>query len=424
MGSREMMRASRGEKSGWGVLAIGAGIVVVIAGTALLVLGDGPGGDGSAVDGGGRGAGAGAAAIALDRPEAVWDEAFSLISTVRELPDGRLLVADPLGQVVMRLDLDAGVADTIGGVGEGPEEYRQPDAVWPLPGGRTLLVDLGNGRLTELDSTLAFGDTRPYALSVGGVDLGAMTLALPAAVDGRGGLYFRGFGQPGERDSTEVFRYDFETAALDTVAVVKIPDVVVETSRSAAGQSTSISQVPLSPADSWGVAADGRVVVARSSDFRVEWIQPDGSVTSGPSVPFTPVGIGRAEREQWADERMEQGGSLSIGISNNNGVVTMTASRGGASSNDEGLDDQPWPEVKPPFYDAPIPVDGLGRAWVRRHREAGESPAYDLFDGNGEAVMTVEFGEGRRVVGFGDGVLYAVRMDMFGLHTLERYALP
>ncbi len=417
------MRARRSEKGGSGVLAVGAGIVVVVAGAALLITGEGPGGEGAAVEDGGGAAGGGRVSVEmLGEPEAVWDEAFSVVSTARELPDGRVLVADPLGQVLVRLDLDAGVADTIGGAGEGPEEYRQPDAVWPLPGDRTLLVDLGNGRLTEMDPSLAFGDTRPY--SIGNLGLGEIVLALPQAVDDRGGLYFRGFGRPGERDSTAVLRYDFETGALDTVATVKIPDVVVETSGSAGQRSSSVSQVPLSPADSWGVAPDGRIAVARAGDYHLEWIAPDGSVTSGPPVPFTPVGLGRAEREEWAHETMERGGGLTIGVTDNNGVITMTATRGGSSPDDDGLDDRPWPEAKPPFYDAPIPVDRLGRAWVRRHRDAGESPTYDLFDGSGEPVMTIELGTGRRVVSFGDGVLYVVAMDEFGLQTLERYALP
>ena len=103
---------------------------VVATGVALLVpvLGACEGGAGTGEN----------QAVQLGEPEAVYTEPFSVVSTVREFDDGRVLVADALGQVVVRLDLDAGTADTIGKVGEGPDEYRQPDAVWPLPGGRTL----------------------------------------------------------------------------------------------------------------------------------------------------------------------------------------------------------------------------------------------------------------------------------------------
>jgi len=396
------------------ILAGVAGAVVLGAGTWLIVQG-----------GGGPGAGADAVeVVVLAEAEAVYSEPFSVVSTVRELPGGRVLVADPLGQVVVRLDLDAGTADTIGGVGEGPTEYRQPDAVWPLPGGRTLLVDLGNGRLTELSPDLEFGETRPYSL--GDISMGQIVMAIPQAIDGQGRLYFRGLGGMGgmRSDSAKVLRLDLETGVIDTAATFKRPETIVETSGGPGERNERISQVPLSPADAWGVAPDGRVVVVRTGDYHVDWVNADGSVTIGEPVPYEPIGLGRAEREEWARERMETGGALSISVEVENGSMSMQASRGGSTDDDDNLDDRPWPEVKPAFYDRPVPVDGLGRAWVRRHRDAGEVPGYDVFGSDGELAMSVDLRMNRRVVSFGDGVLYAVHMDDFGLQTLERYALP
>ena len=396
------------------VLAVVAGAVVLAAGTWLIVQG-----------GGGQGGGADAfEVVALAGAEAVYGEPFSVVSTVRELPGGGVLVADPLGQIVVRLDLDAGVADTIGSVGEGPNEYRQPDAVWPLPGGRTLLVDLGNGRLTELSRALEFGTTRPYGM--GDMSMGQLVMALPQAVDDRGRLYFRGLGGMGamRSDSADVLRLDLESGLIDTVATFKRPATIVETSGGPGERNERVSQVPLSPADAWGVAPDGRVVIVRAGDYHVDWLSDDGSIVSGEPVPYTPIGLGRAEREEWARERMEAGGGLSISMEVENGSMSMQATRGGSSDDDDNLDDRPWPEVKPPFYDRPVPVDGLGRAWVRRHRDAGEAPGYDVFGRDGELAMSVEFPQNRRVVGFGEGVLYAVHMDDFGLQTLERYSLP
>ena len=362
--------------------------------------------------------------VALGEPEAVWGEPFSFVSTVREFPDGTVLVGDPLGQVVLHIDLAAGTADTIGGVGEGPDEYRQPDAVWPLPGGRSLLVDLGNGRLTELGPDLEFGATMPY--SMGDVTRGQIVMALPQSVDDRGRLYFRSLGMGAlERDSGNVLRFDPDTEALDEVASYKLPETVTETVGGPDNQNQRVSAIPLAPADAWGAAPDGRLVIARVGDYHLDWIGVDGSVTSGPPVPYTPVSIGRAEREEWARGRLEAAGGFQIAIEVENGSMTTRASRGGSSGDeDEDLDGYLWPEVKPPFYDAPVRVDELGRAWVRRHREGGEPPQYDVFDGSGERRMVVEFPMGRRVISFGSGVLYAAQTDEFGLQTLERYALP
>ena len=361
-------------------------------------------------------------AVQLGEPEAVYPEPFAVVSTVREFADGRVLVADPLGQVVVRLDLDAGTADTIGAVGEGPDEYRQPDAVWPLPGGRTLLVDLGNGRLTELGPELRFGETRPYAMV--NREQGTLLMVLPQAVDDRGRLYFPDIGgMGGGADSVGILRIDLETGVVDSLAMVKMPDMTRRETGGANNQNVQVSAIPLSPADAWGVSRDGRVAVARSGDYHLDWIVEDGSVTSGPAVPYDPVAIGRAEREEWRDARSEVGGGFGIEQTNINGVITIRATRGGASDDDD-QDGTTWPEVKPAFYSRPVPVDGRGRAWIRRHREAGEATVYDVFDGSGEVEMTVEVGEGRRVVSFGDGKLYAVRMDEYGLQVLERYALP
>lgn len=374
----------------------------------------------------GEGGGAGETPFArLREAEATYPESFAALRTVRELEDGRVLVADPLGQVVVRLDLDAGTADTIGSVGEGPAEYIQPDAVWPLPGGRTLLVDLGNGRLTELGPGLEFGETRPYAM--GDPTRGGLVMALPHAVDEGGRLYFRdmsGMAQPA--DSAYILRLDLESGAVDSLVMFKLPGTTRRESGGPNNQSVQVSQNPLSPEDAWGVSSDGRLVVARVGDYHVDWIGEDGTVTRGQPVPYTPVGIGRAEKLEWRDQRSENGGGLGMEANIANGSVSIRAFRGGSGIGADELGGFAWPEVKPAFYGGTVPVlvDGHGRAWVRRHREAGEPSAYDVFDGSGAVAVKVELRVGRRVASFGDGKLYAVHMDEYGLQYLERYALP
>ncbi len=289
-------------------------------------------------------------------------------------------------------------------------------------------MDLGNGRLTEMGADLSFGDTRPYML--GSLQMGSpIMLAIPQGVDDGGGIYFQGFGMSagGEvADSSQVLRYDLGTEAVDTVVSVKLTDRTRRTSGGAANQNVSISPIPLSPADAWGAAADGRVVVARSvpgsGEFWVEWFAPDGEVTRGPAYPYAPVGIGRAEMEEWRDSRAETGGGMTIEMEGVNGNMNLRAGRRGAAGNDD-LDSYQWPESKPAFYGR-IPVDPTGRAWLRRHTAAGDAPAYDLFDGSGTRTATIELPMERRVVAFGEGVVYAVRMDEFDLQYLERYGLP
>ena len=388
-----------------------------IGATAALVFAGACGGEGGEGD-----------RTGLGPVQAALEHEFAVIQTVRELPDGRVLVADPLGQTLLVVDMEAGTTVAVGRVGEGPEEYRQPDAVWPLPGDRSLLVDLGNGRLTEMGADLSFGDTRPYML--GSFRMGSpIMLAIPQGVDEDGGIYFQGFGMSagGEvADSSQVLRYDLRTEAVDTMASVKLTDRTRRTSGGVGNQNVSISPIPLSPADAWGVAADGRVVVARSvpgsGEFWLEWIAPDGEVARGPAYAYSPVDIGRAEMEEWRDAQAETGGGMTIRIEQGNGNLDMRAGRGGAPGTDD-LDGYEWPDSKPAFFGR-IPVDPTGRAWVRRHAAAGDAPVYDLFDGSGTRAATIELPMERRVVAFGEGVVYVVRMDEFDLQYLERYGLP
>ncbi len=376
----------------------------------------------------GGGGGSEGIPVDLGPAQAVLDREFAVIQTVRELADGRVLVADPLGQTLVVADMESGAIETIGRVGEGPDEYRQPDAVWPLPNGRSLLVDLGNGRLTEMGADLAFGDTRPYML--GSFEMGSpITLAIPQGVDESGGIFFQGFGMTagGEpSDSSRVLRYDLETEAVDTVARIKLTDRTRRSSGGAGDRNVSISPIPLSPADAWGVAADGRVVIARSvpgsREFWVEWVAPAGEVTRGPAYPYAPVPIGRAEMEEWRDARAETGGGMTIEVSAVNGTMSMRAGRGGPPGN-EDLDGYEWPDGKPAFHGRVL-VDPTGRAWLRRHAAAGDAPVYDLFDGSGMRTATVRLALRRRVVAFGEGVVYLARMDEFDLQYLERHGLP
>lgn len=362
----------------------------------------------------------------LGEPTAVFPEDFGAIQTVRELPDGTLLVADPLGNALYRVDMDAGTRAVLGAEGEGPGEYRQPDAVWPLPGGASLLIDLGNGRTTTLGPDLAFGETGPIAM--GEPRPGStLVLALPQGIDARGRVYARamggGFGGP-LPDSAAILRIDRQTMDVDTVASFKLQDRVQTTSGDANNRNVSIEQVPLSPEDAWGVAPDGSVILARSGDYHIDRVGPDSSVTSGPPIPFDRVSIGTAEKEEYLASQGRSGGGIGISVSVNNGAMQMSFARGGQGGRPRDIDNYQWPETEPPFYSGRLPVDPSGRAWVRRHMRADADATYDVFGADGARVGTVTLAGDRRVIGFGARSVYVVAYDEVDLNYLERYALP
>ncbi|NNF38598.1 MAG: hypothetical protein HKN71_08015 [Gemmatimonadetes bacterium] len=366
----------------------------------------------------------GAQEHALDAPQATHPEAFAVVNSVREMPDGRVMVADPLSRVFVVLSADLQRADTLGRLGGGPEEYRQPDAVWPLPGDSTLLVDLGNSRLTAVGPNGGFGPTRPIAQGEGG-PMAPPAIAIPAGVDAAGHLYFQGMpgmSPSGPSDTVPILRLA-PGGGPESVARVKTRSFSRTTSGGANEQNVSISPIPLSATDVWAVAPDGSVAIARVGPLRVDWVGADGSVRRGQAVEMTAVPIRQAEKEEWAADQESSGGGIAIQITEENGRRSMQMSRGGAGGG-PNLDALTWPEAKAPWVSGSGRIDMAGRFWVRRSLPAGETALYDVFDRSGSPIGAVRLPEARWIVGFGDGVLYAVHVDAFDLKTLERYALP
>lgn len=359
----------------------------------------------------------------LGEATAVHRAEFAVVNSVRELADGRVIVADPLARVVVLLDADLQAADTLGGLGEGPDEYRQPDAVWPLPGDSTLLVDLGNARLTALGPDGGFGPTRPIAQEGRGGPA-PPSLAIPGGVDATGAIYFTGMPgmtPRGPSDTVPVFRLPRDGAAAPVVRV-KTTSYTAQSSGGADQRNVSIRPIPLSPTDVWAAGPDGTVWVARAGEPRIDRVAPDGTVRRGPAVEVADVPIGRAEREEWAAARESAGGGIGIEVTEVNGERSMSMRRGGGGEPD--LDAMTWPEVKGPWVDGSGAVDPRGRFWVRRSLPAGEPALYDVFDGDGRRTASIRLPADRRVVGFGRDAVYVVHVDPFDLKILERYPLP
>jgi hypothetical protein len=325
------------------------------------------------------------------------------------------MVADPLGQALVIVDLVTGKADTIGRVGGGPTEYRQPDAVFPLPCDSSLLVDLGNARLTVIAPDGTFGQT--YSATQGAGQ--GLVLVLPRGVDAEGNLYFlhEAFGQGGPPDSATVMRFDRRTGSTESVARVRLPVV----DQVGVGGGRLMQMRPLSPRDDWAVAADGRVAVVRAADYSVAWIQPNGREVTGPANDFRPVRVGEAEREAWSSVMIRSGVTVGMRMSPG-GERSVSLSRGGGAG-PPPVASVAWPEVAPAFWYGRSVVTPAGELWVERYVRVGDQPLLDVFDGAGRKRGELRLLVGRQVVGFGDGTVYLARIDEDDLCWLERYRL-
>ncbi len=363
------------------------------------------------------------ASITLTTPNAGYPEPLSLIAGLRELADGTVMVSDGIDNVVVRIDFATGKVDTVGRTGKGPGEYESPDALFPFPQDKTLLMDLGNARLTVYGPRGTPGTS--WSIVRGQPRPGQMVMVIPRGVDSRGMMYFQPSGaSPGgaRPDSGQIVRWDPERDAFDTLASVKLPEVKVSSSGAANNRSVRMSMIPFSGQDAWAVAPDGRIAVVSAADYHVEWIQPDGKRVKGRSVSVRQVPIRSAEKEEWQAQRSN---GLQMGVSNNNGQISVSLSRGRRM----GLGGPPgpdveWPANKPAFSPSAVWVAPDGVLWVERSTRAGAPRTYDRFGPDGNLISQVILPRARTIVGLGRGAVYARRLDDSDLQYLERYPVP
>jgi len=160
----------------------------------------------------------------------------------------------------------------------------------------------------------------------------------------------------------------------------------------------------------------------RSAGYYVEWINGDGRVVRGAPVAYRPVPVRTADKEEWV---AGMGNGVQIMMSIDNGRRSMTMRRGGGGArNAPDLESFEWPDVKPAFPANGAAVSPDGTLWVERYGPAGTPRVFDVFAADAKLVARVALPDGRRLVGFGKGVVYLAWNDEFDLQYLERYRRP
>ena len=367
----------------------------------------------------------------LTQADVTFPEPFTRIVGLRELSDGRVLIADQVERQVSLIDFESGAVDQLGRRGQGPGEYESPRGLLSLSGGASLLVDFGNMRMTRIEADGRL--TTSWSLMSGGE---AIRIIQPTASDltdrvyysGAAGLNFqRGGRGPEPSDSAPLLRWDPESNATDTVATLHAPPAIAMNRGGGVGsfrfnaaggaRITGIRRHPFQPRDAWTVAPDGRVAVVRATEYRVDWFSPDGRMTRGPVVDYRPIRVTNAEKQAWADQQAGQQMTMRVLGGTGGGSRTFQAPR-------PDVDAVDFPDFKPPFGENAAAATPDGNVWVKRSRRHDEETTlYDVFNADGERVRQVQLDENRQVVGFGTGVVYVVATDEYDLQWLERYKL-
>lgn len=362
--------------------------------------------------------------VALGATTAVYEEPFTRVEGVRELPGGRVIVADSRDKTLQLIDLASGNATRIGREGSGPGEYQYIRGLVAMPNNETWLIDPMQSRFLRIDATGKVVETVSYPSGMGpGTTV--------AGADAQGRIYWEGsaLGAPGSggtlqfrsgddgaiqsRDSVPVIRWDRRSNRLDTLIQVKGPTMKVNVSGGDNSRTVMVRSAPYTARDGWGVAPDGRVAVARSGQYRVDTRAAAGSRATGPAVGATPFRVSDRDKQEFLRGMRNAPRMVRSFGSGNATAPTPPEPR---------AEDYEWPEYKP-FFDAnSVRMSPMGELWVMRYRAAGdEIPVYDIFDANGRLVRRVSLPMKTRVVGFGEGTVYTVRTDEDDLQYLQRH---
>ncbi len=358
------------------------------------------------------------------QPTATLDEPFTAVSGVREVAPGIVIMSDMQERRLVRSDLGTGEVRDIGRQGDGPGEWRLPIRVFQGTGRDTYVPDLMQAKIHVISPEGKI--TRSVPMS--SPDDAGMSFIMPQGVDAQGRLYYAGSpmsssGQP--TDSIPILRRTFVDGMGAPEIMAKLPNRISMTTTSSGGARVTMGRPgPFQARDSWTALPDGRVAIVRAEPYHVEIFAAGRAPITGPTIAYTPVTIGKAERDAYR-ERMKNSTGMMITRGTGSGGGGVSAQTVGVGGGD--LPDADFPAVMPAFEGtSDIAVAPNGEIWVRRAAAANaRERRYDIFSpATGQRIGTAKLQPTSRVIGFGAGSVYVVRQDPADdLLYLEQYAL-
>jgi hypothetical protein len=235
---------------------------------------------------------------------AVSKEPLGAVSTVRHLADGRVLVNDIIGRRVLMFDSSLStvtvVADTTSATASaygvrpgGLIAYRGDSTLFVDPASLSMLLIDPNGKIARVMSAprdVNFLVGGPFG-SPGFDQKGRLVYRAPPNFAGlrppAGGSGNRLPQIPPFPDTAALVRFDLATRKVDTATFFKTPKFNLSITQSPDGgvRVTSITN-PLPQGDDWALLPDGTIALVRTKDFHVDWLNPDGTTTASPKIPF------------------------------------------------------------------------------------------------------------------------------------------
>ena len=320
---------------------------------------------------------------------------FSAVLGIRELSDGRLVVADRLDLGLVVADFRTQTTKPISRKGGGPGEYGMVARLWPIGGDSTIMPDLMQRRWLILDGDHVAVTVAPDNPTV------QLLQGLFAGADGLGHLVRESWddtpaamSMSTEKDSSYLVRYDRATARADTIArLMRRPSVSTRQTNSKGEVTMSGSRaLRLRVGEEYLLQPDGWLAVVRINPFRVDWWSPDGRWTKGDPLPI-PV-LKMTEREKQAS-------------------LARTARSQGRNPMplppELRTPDDDWPDVMPPYVQADLLASPEGHVIIRRQPSAGlPGIAYYVVDRRGRLSGILALKDNEKLLAAGAKAIYVL----------------
>jgi hypothetical protein len=242
----------------------------------------------------------------IETASAVSTELLGAITSVRELPDGRVLLNDGTRRRLLIMDTTLNTVEIVlDSLSEIANAYGiRAGALIPARGDTTFFVDPASlaivvidehGRIVRVRSVWRAEHVTYVTSAIGsfgyaGADAHGRIVyriaarpAPPAVPPPAGVPYF-----PPQPDSAFLVAVDLDTRRLDTLTAIAIPkrnQTVRQMPQG--GYSIDVMVNPMPAEDQWAIRPDGTLAIARWRDYRVDFLDTrDGTWRSSQKLPY------------------------------------------------------------------------------------------------------------------------------------------
>jgi hypothetical protein len=200
-------------------------------------------------------------------------------------------------------------------------------------------------------------------------------------------------------DSSAILRQDVATRRIDTLAMLKAPRIRQAVTRRVNGGTGKAALNPMPSSDDWTVLNDGTIAIVRVADYHIDWIRPDGHMTSSPKIPTQWIRMTDSMKVATMDSLRVR--DSAAGIGRDDSAVPLAQRRVYVEPSD-------LPDFRPPFTSGFARADAEGNVWIRTSGTApiAGSAVYDVVNHDGELVDRVQISNAVVLAGFGPGVAY------------------